>query len=139
MKALLLVLVLLVGFASPDAHAAGPIARDFPPGLQIPDAARPGSHFDVDRATESYLTLLSPEQRRLSDAYFEGGYWLLLWSFLYGTAVGALLLLSGLSVGMRNTARRIARWRWLSTALYAVFWHATRACGSTNRRPSSAK
>ncbi len=120
MKTLLLALLLLIGFG--DAHAAGPIVRDFPPGLQIPDAARPGPRFDVDQATESYLALLTPEQRQLSDGYFEGGYWLQLGGFLYGNAVGALLLLSGLSVRMRNAARRIARWRWLSTALYAMFW-----------------
>ena len=117
-----LLLLLLIGFGALDAHAAGPIARDFPPGLQIPDAARPGPDFDVDKATVGYLALLSPEQRQLSDAYFEGGYWLQLWGFLYGNAIGAFLLLSGLSVRMRNTARRITRWRWLSTALYAVFW-----------------
>ncbi len=117
-----LLLLLLIGFGALDAHAAGTIARDFPPGLQIPDAARPGPDFDVDKATEAYLALLSPEQRQLSDAYFEGGYWLQLWGFLYGNAIGAFLLLSGLSVRMRNAARRISRWRWLSTALYAVFW-----------------
>ena len=122
-----LLLSLMVGWgtlSALDAHAAGPIARDFPPGLQIPQAARPGPSFDVDKATEAYLALLPPEQRQLSDAYFEGGYWLHLWGFLYGNAVGAFLLLSGLSVRMRNAARRITKWRWLSTALYAVFWLA---------------
>ena len=123
MKTLLpLLLLVLIGFGALNAHAAAPIARDFPPGLQIPDAARPGQNFDVDKATEAYLALLSPEQRKLSDAYFEGGYWLHLWGFLYGVAVGAFLLLSGLSVRMRNAARRITRWRWLSTALYGSFW-----------------
>ena len=131
MKTLLRLLLLLMvawvalgAFGTLDAHAAGPIARDFPPGLQIPDAARPGQNFDVDKATEAYLALLSPAQRQLSDHYFEGGYWLELWGFLYGNAVGAFLLLSGLSVRMRNAARRIGKWRWLSTALYAVFWLA---------------
>jgi hypothetical protein len=33
----------------------------------------------VETATEAYLNLLSPEQRKLSDQYFEGGYWLQLW------------------------------------------------------------
>ena len=98
------------------------ITRDFPPGLQIPDAARPGPNFNADKATEAYLNLLTPEQRKLSDAYFEGGYWLQLWGFLYGIATGAFLLLSGMSVGMRNAARSITSWRWLSTAIFAVFW-----------------
>jgi len=130
-NAVLLCLLLLLGGsalaqAAPPASqatpAAGPIARDFPPGLQIPDAARPGPHFDADKATEAYLNLLSPEQRKLSDAYFEGGYWLQLWEFLYGVGVGALLLFSGVSVQMRDIARRIAPWNWASPAIYGVLW-----------------
>lgn len=105
------------------AHAeAPPRARDLPPGLQIPEAARPGANFDVDRATESYLHLLSPAQRAQSDAYFEGGYWLSLWGFLYGVGVGVLLLASGWSVRLRELARRISSRPWLQTMLYAVFW-----------------
>jgi len=131
-NAVLLCLLLLLGgsglaHAAPAASqtptpAAGPIARDFPPGLQIPDAARPGPHFDADKATEAYLDLLSPEQRKLSDAYFEGGYWLQLWEFLYGVGIGVFLLVSGFSVRMREFARGVTRFRWLSTALYALLW-----------------
>ncbi|HTA64381.1 MAG TPA: M48 family metallopeptidase [Xanthomonadaceae bacterium] len=129
MKALMLCLLLLGAIGLANAWAAGaqaangsPIARDFPPGLQIPDAARPGPHFDADKATEAYLDLLSPEQRKLSDDYFEGGYWLQLWDFLVGVAIAAFLLFSGISVRMRDLARRISRWRWLSTAIYVLFW-----------------
>jgi STE24 endopeptidase len=104
------------------APTSGLTARDFPPGLQIPEAARPGPHFDVDKATESYLNLLSPEQRKLSDEYFEGGYWLQLWQLLYGIAIGVFLLISGISVRMRNVGLRLSRWRWLSTAIYALQW-----------------
>jgi STE24 endopeptidase len=110
--------------AVPVNTAAGTttMGRDFPPGLQIPDAARPGMAFDVDKATESYLNLLSPEQRRLSDAYFEGGYWLQLWGFLYGTAIGVLLLVSGVSVRMRDFSQRMFKARWLSTGTYGLLW-----------------
>lgn len=108
--------------AAGTAAGTTTMSRDFPPGLQIPDAARPGPGFNVDKATEAYLNLLTPEQRRQSDAYFEGGYWLQLWGFLYGIAVGAFLLLSGLSVRMRNFSQRVCRWRWLSTALYGLLW-----------------
>ncbi len=125
----LLLLLGAVGFAHAapsDGHADAtigtPITRDFPPGLQIPDAARPGPNFNADKATEAYLALLSPEQRKSSDDYFEGGYWLQLWEFLFGIATGAFLLLSGISVKMRNAARSIGKWRWLSTALFAAFW-----------------
>ena len=108
--------------AAAQPSPASPFARDFPPGLQIPQAARPGPHFDADRATEAYLDLLSPEQRRLSDAYFEGGYWLLLWNFLVGIAVGVLMLASGVSVRMRNLARSVVSHPWPSSALYVAMW-----------------
>ena len=124
MKTVLSALILLLSLCwlVPAAHAEGPGGRDLPPGLQIPDAARPGPQFDVDRATEAYLDLLSPAQRTQSDAYFEGGYWIRLWQLLYGFGVAAVLLFSGLSRRMRDLARRLARWRWLQTTLYAVFW-----------------
>ncbi len=105
-----------------DAPANGPIARDLPPGLQIPDAARPGANFDVDRATDAYLNLLSPAQRQSSDAYFEGGYWLQLWGFLYGLVVAAVLLRGGISQRLRDFSQRIAARAWLSTMLYVLLW-----------------
>ena len=108
----LLLLFVAAAFVPPLAHADSPVARDLPPGLQIPDAARPGPNFNVDDATEAYLSLLSPEQRALSNAYFEGGYWIQLWSLLYGLAVVTLLLRGGISQRLRDLAqirRRDAR------------------------------
>ena len=43
----LALLGLFVWFAAPLAHADSPISRDLPPGLQIPDAARPGPAMSV--------------------------------------------------------------------------------------------
>ena len=105
------------------AHVdAATLMRDFPPGLQIPDAARPGPNFDVDRATAAYLDLLSPEQRNLSEGYFEGGYWLQLWGFLNGVLIAALLLWGGVSRRMRDFARRTSTRPWLYTAIYVALW-----------------
>ncbi|HET7925032.1 MAG TPA: M48 family metallopeptidase [Rhodanobacteraceae bacterium] len=117
-----LVLVLLLCILPFAAHAASPIARDLPPGLQIPDAAKPGPGFDVDRATEAYLDLLTPEQRELSNRYFEGGYWLQLWGFLYGVLVAAILLWGGISQRMRDIGRRVSKRPWLQTLIYAFLW-----------------
>ena len=126
MKTFLVVLGLLLamffGAASVQAADGAPGAREFPPGLQIPDAARTGPDFDVERATQAYLDLLSPEQRRLSDAYFEGGYWLQLWGLLYGVAVCAVFLLTGLSRWMRDLSERIARRPYLQNATYVALW-----------------
>lgn len=123
MRYLILMTALCLGLLFGQyAHAEGTLVRDLPAGLQIPDAARPGPGFDVDRATESYINLLSPAQREKSDAYFEGGYWLQLWGFVYGLGVSALLLASGWSRRMRETAQRISHRPWLHTAIYAAFW-----------------
>ena len=102
-----------------DAPAA---PRDLPPGLQIPAAARPGPAFDVERATQAYIDLLTPGQRARSDAYFEGGYWLQLWGLLYGFAVAAVLLGSGLSRRMRDFAERRSRRPWVQVLLYGLQW-----------------
>jgi STE24 endopeptidase len=121
MRAVLWLLLVLCVLASTSVlHAQSPIARDLPAGLQIPDAAKPGHEFDVDRATEAYIDLLTAEQRALSDQYFEGGYWLQLWGLLYGLGLAALLLWTGLSRRMRDFAERITQRAWLSTSLYAI-------------------
>jgi STE24 endopeptidase len=91
--------------------------RDLPPGLQIPDGARTGPSFDVDRATQAYLNLLSPEQRKLSDQYFEGGYWLQLWELLWGVGACALLLVTGVSRRIGDWSHRLSRRRWISTPI----------------------
>jgi STE24 endopeptidase len=120
--ALLLTTIALCLCIFASAQAAAPTARDLPPGLQIPAAARPGPAFDVDKATEAYLNLLSPEQKAQSDAYFEGGYWLQLWGFLYGLVVAVVLLWGGISRRLRDIARRVSPRPWLHTWIYAVLF-----------------
>src|SRR5436190_3444961 len=123
MKALLRIACsLLLISASFDAAAADTIVRDLPPGLHVPADARPGPGFDIERATEAWLGLLSPEQRALSDAYFEGGYWLKLWSLLYGLGVMAILLRTGLSRRMRDFAEGVGRRPWFAVAIYGGFF-----------------
>src|SRR2546425_1944239 len=123
MQALLRILCsLLLISASFDTAVADTIVRDLPPGLHVPARAQPGPGFDIERATEAWLGLLSPEQRSLSDAYFEGGYWLKLWSLLYGLGVMAILLWTGLSRRMRDFAERVGRRRWLGVAIYAALF-----------------
>jgi len=117
---IVMLLACCIGMGASAAPAV--TARDLPPGLQIPYAARPGPNFDVDRATEAYLSLLTPEQRAMSDAYFEGGYWLQLFAFVYGLAVAALLLWGGVSVRLREIARRISARPWLTTWGYGVLF-----------------
>ena len=88
--------------------------------LLVPLVAAAQETFDVDAATDAYLSQLSPQQRARSDAYFEGGYWLLLWGFLYGALEMLLLLRLGISAWMRDLAARISTRSTLQTALYAL-------------------
>jgi STE24 endopeptidase len=112
-----ILLVLAAGFS---AQAAAPAVPTIPPGTQIPDAARPGPDFDVDRATEAYLALLTPEQRARSNAYFEGGYWVNLWDTCYTIGACLLILVAGWSARLRERAARLVRWRWPQIGLYVA-------------------
>jgi len=102
-------------------ESPGPGAKPatvMPDVIQVPAAALPSEHFDVDAATEAYLAQIPASARTHSDAYFEGGYWLILWDFLYGVAIYTLLLSIGWSAAMRNFAERLTRFKPLQTFLY---------------------
>jgi STE24 endopeptidase len=79
-----------------------------------------GAAFDPEAATEAYLARLSPDARAKSDAYFEGGYWLQLWNFLWGLGVAGLLLGTRLSARMRDAVERWTRFQFLRAVLYAI-------------------
>ncbi len=93
------VAILLLGSAVPGAQAAGPA-------------------FDVKAATDAYLAKVPAAKRAQSDAYFEGGYWLILWDFVWTAGISYLLLFTRWSARMRSLAERITRFRWLQTFVY---------------------
>ena len=78
------------------------------------------SSFDPAAATQAWLNTVPPEKRAKSDAYFEGGYWLILWNFLLAVAISIFLLASRTSARMRDFAERRARFRALQVSLYAI-------------------
>jgi STE24 endopeptidase len=88
------------------------------PALQIPPAAQASTTFDPGRATDAYLASVPPDKKARSDAYFEGGYWLQLWNFLYGAAILWAFLALGWSAAMRDRAERMTRLRPLQTVIY---------------------
>jgi len=87
-----------------------------------PPAAASGASGSIDpaAATRAYLDLLPAEQRAKSNAYFEGGYWLILWNFLWSAAIFVLLLQTGISARMRDLAERATRVRAGQAVLYWV-------------------
>ncbi len=125
----LFALVLLVASFSPDTAAAdaaanapaavaqGAVAAPTP-AVATPPAAR----LDAEAATRAYLDRLQGEARAKSDAYFEGGYWLLLWNLLYGLVVAWLLLSTRISARIREFAERRTHRKNLQTLIYVLAW-----------------
>lgn len=95
--------------------AAAPL---LPPATPPSAASGASGAIDPEAATRAYLDLLPAAQRAKSDAYFEGGYWLHLWDFLWGAGVALLLLYGGFSVRMRDRAERLTRVAALQTVAY---------------------
>jgi STE24 endopeptidase len=117
------VLLFSAAAAAADPPAPSPAtalaAAPAPAAAPTPAAA---AHLDPEAATAAYLAQLSPEARAKSDAYFEGGYWLLLWDFLVGLLLAWLFLGTGLSARVRDGLERVTSFKWLQTALYAVLY-----------------
>ncbi len=78
----------------------------------------PAPPFDVQAAVDAYLASVPADQRARSDAYFEGGYWLLLWDFLSTTVVMWIMLRFRWSARMRDVAERLSRFRPLQSVIY---------------------
>lgn len=91
-----------------------------PSVVTVPAKAQPSDHFSADAATEAYLAQIPTSARTRSDAYFEGGYWLILWDFLMGAVIFWATLRLGWSAKMRNVAKRISRFAFLQDWIYWI-------------------
>ncbi len=109
--------VLLFTMLASIAIAQTPGTSPAPAAPAVTHQTTPQS-FDVNAAVESYLAKMPPAQRGRSNAYFEGGYWMLLWDFLFTVLVMWLLLKFRWSMRMRDLAERVTRFRALQTAFY---------------------
>jgi STE24 endopeptidase len=112
---LLLSFVFCLGFAAPArAQETSPAPSiSAPPPSIAPDA-------DPATATRAWLDTVPADKRAKSDAYFEGGYWLILWNFLLDVVISLLLLGTRISARMRDFAERSTRFKALQVALYAI-------------------
>jgi STE24 endopeptidase len=123
MKSILLSLVLAIALfgAAPDVSAQEKpalSASQMPSVLTVPAAAQPSDHFDPEAATNAYLNEIPASACGRSDAYFEGGYWLILWDFLMNVIIYWILLHFRWSAKMRDFAERVTRFKPLQTFLY---------------------
>lgn len=91
-----------------------------PSVITVPREAQASPGFSAEAATNAYLAVIPASAKARSDAYFEGGYWLILWDFLYGAAICLVLLNLRWSRAMRNVAERITRFKPLQTAIYWI-------------------
>jgi STE24 endopeptidase len=88
------------------------------PTLNVPAAAV--DVVDPAAATRAWLDSVPADKRAKSDAYFEGGYWLILWDFLLSTAISIFLLQSRISARLRDFAERTTRFKAMQVVLYAI-------------------
>lgn len=108
-------LVLLMGWGAAQAQAPAPV---------VPEGARVVTPETVQAATRAWLDTIAAAQRAKTDAYYEGGYWLQLWSALLSVAVSVLLLTARWSQRWREWAERTTTRRPLQAALYALVFLA---------------
>jgi len=98
--------------------AQPPATNQMPSVIQVPAEAQATPHFDATAATNAYLAQIPADKTARSDAYFEGGYWMILWDFLYGVVVALLLLNLRWSARMRDLAERVTRFKLVHTFVY---------------------
>ncbi|MBU6166243.1 MAG: M48 family metallopeptidase [Alphaproteobacteria bacterium] len=80
--------------------------------------------FDPELATQAYMATLKGAARAKSDAYFEGGYWLILWDFLVTVIANLIVLHLGWAARLSTWARGVSG-KWgagpmLAALLFAV-------------------
>src|ERR1700730_4648898 len=108
-----------VGYAQEVPGPGGKPATVMPSVLTVPPKAQRSPHFNAQAATDAYLAQIPADATARSNAYFEGGYWLILWDFLVGAVIYLVVLLRfGWSAGMRALAERLTRFKPLQTLIY---------------------
>ena len=83
-------------------------------------AASPTGVTNPETATRAWLDTMPANEKARSDAYFEGGYWLILWEFLVAAAIALLLLTTKLSARIRDLATTLTSFRPVQAGIYAI-------------------
>ena len=91
------------------------------PGDNSP-APQQSTAIDPAAATQAWLNSVPQDKREKSDAYFEGGYWLILWNYLVAATISILLLSSRVSARLRDFSERLTRYKTPQVACYGVLY-----------------
>ena len=93
-----------------------------PPAAPFTPQAQPSRTpaFDPAAATREWLDSIPADQKAKSNAYFEGGYWLILWNFLVNALIALLLLVTRVSARIRDFAECTTRFRAVQVMIYAI-------------------
>jgi STE24 endopeptidase len=106
------------GLTGTPGEIAGKISD---PGDDSP-ALQQSTPLDPAAATQAWLDSVPQDKREKSDAYFEGGYWLLLWDYLVAAGISILLLSSRISARLRDLSERLTRYKTLQVTCYSVVY-----------------
>ena len=89
------------------------------PGNDSP-ALQQSTPLDPVAATQGWLDSVPQDKRAKSDAYFEGGYWLILWDYVVAAAISVLMLSSRISARLRDFSERLTRYKTLRVACFSI-------------------
>src|SRR5437660_7770210 len=98
---------------------SGPVRAQVSPS-PISSTAEAVKSFDPVEATKAWLSTVPADKRAKSDAYFEGGYWLILWNFLAIVAISIFLLQSRISARLRDFAERTTAFKAMQVVSYGI-------------------
>jgi len=101
--------------------ASGDIAAKISRSSESPTLQQ-STNLDPAAATQAWLNSVPQDKREKSDAYFEGGYWLLLWNYFVAAGISIFLLSSRISARLRDFSARLTKYKTLQVACYSVFY-----------------
>ena len=117
MKSLVLVFLLALSLLT---TAPSSFAQETSPAPTAPAAPSIAPGTDPATATRAWLDTVPADKKAKSDAYFEGGYWLILWNYLLNAAIAIFILSSGISARLRDWAERHTRFKAMQVTHYAI-------------------
>jgi Zn-dependent protease with chaperone function len=103
-----------------ETGPSGDIPADINSGGDNSPAPQQANPLDSAATTQAWLDSVPQERREKSDAYFEGGYWLILWDYLLAAVISILLLSTRISARLRDLSERLTKSKTLQIACYSV-------------------